>query len=366
MKNTTYTYAKSELSKYVNNVMVGDKLPYFTLRDNRGISISSRDDHLAGKHSLYIFINSASLEQDSNLLSNLISPEIEFDDFNIFIVTSNSKTNENLELERMLRLNQPILLDSSGVFCASSGFLKEGNINSRVILTTPMNQITKIFDWPYNASDVRSQFMQQITADLNRDQTMWFPCHAPVLMIPNVLSQEECNFLIDCFDKEDKLFVNSAEANKLQSNYKIPIYEHNRQDRIDLILKDRALLAKLDQKIAAKINPEISKAFAFNVNRREELHVARYEGKRDGNLMGHRDNTSPQTAYRKFALSLNLNDNYSGGEVFFKEYSKQGYKSAAGTAIIFSSSLLHEVSETTKGTRYTLISHLFNDSSINK
>jgi predicted 2-oxoglutarate/Fe(II)-dependent dioxygenase YbiX len=70
------------------------------------------------------------------------------------------------------------------------------------------------------------------------------------------------------------------------------------------------------------------------------------------------------TAHRRFALSLNLNDDYEGGDVVFKEYNNVGYKGSAGAALIFSSALLHEVRETTRGVRYTLISHFFNDQSL--
>lgn len=108
----------------------------------------------------------------------------------------------------------------------------------------------------------------------------------------------------------------------------------------------------------------VKKAFAFEVTRREDLHIARYVGPRSGNVMGHRDNVSAATAYRRFALSLNLNDDYEGGAVAFKEFSPHGYKAPAGSALVFSSALLHEVQETTQGVRYTLISHFFNEQTL--
>ena len=56
---------------------------------------------------------------------------------------------------------------------------------------------------------------------------------------------------------------------------------------------------------------------------------------------------------------MSLNDDYEGGEITFGEFSPKGYRVPAGTAMVFSSSLLHEVQETTSGVRYNLISHLF-------
>jgi predicted 2-oxoglutarate/Fe(II)-dependent dioxygenase YbiX len=142
------------------------------------------------------------------------------------------------------------------------------------------------------------------------------------------------------------------------------VSDYNRQDRIDHVLKDPALLARLDQRLAERVMPQVQKAFAFQVTRRELLHIARYKGAREGIHIGHRDNTHPSSQYRRFALSISLNDDYEGGGLVFREYSGLGYRGAVGTAFVFASGLLHEIEETTKGVRYNLISHLFNDASL--
>ncbi len=61
---------------------------------------------------------------------------------------------------------------------------------------------------------------------------------------------------------------------------------------------------------------------------------------------------------------MSLNEEFEGGEIVFKEFSPRGYRPPAGTAMVFSSSLLHEVQETTKGIRYNLISHFFNEAAL--
>lgn len=82
--------------------------------------------------------------------------------------------------------------------------------------------------------------------------------------------------------------------------------------------------------------------------------------------MGHRDNTSAAASYRRFALTVPLNDDYEGGEIVFREYSPRGYRPEPGTAVVFSSSLLHEILETAKGVRYALITHFYNEESLAK
>jgi hypothetical protein len=78
-------------------------------------------------------------------------------------------------------------------------------------------------------------------------------------------------------------------------------------------------------------------------------------------LITARDNLSPATAHRRFALTLNLNDGYQGGQLRFPEYGPELYRPAPGAALLFSCSHLHEVLEVTAGRRFVLLSFLFGD-----
>ena len=55
----------------------------------------------------------------------------------------------------------------------------------------------------------------------------------------------------------------------------------------------------------------------------------------------HRDNGAPTTADRAFAVSLNLNDDFEGGELVFPEYAGLKVSPPTGAAAVFSCSLLH-------------------------
>jgi hypothetical protein len=41
-------------------------------------------------------------------------------------------------------------------------------------------------------------------------------------------------------------------------------------------------------------------------------------------------------AHRRFAVSINLNADFDGGEISFPEYSPRSFKAAPGTAVVFS------------------------------
>ena len=65
--------------------------------------------------------------------------------------------------------------------------------------------------------------------------------------------------------------------------------------------------------------------------------------------------------HRKFAVSVNLNDDFDGGEVSFPEYGPRSYKAPPGAAVVFSCSLLHAVSTVTRGRRYAFLPFLYDD-----
>ena len=75
----------------------------------------------------------------------------------------------------------------------------------------------------------------------------------------------------------------------------------------------------------------------------------------------HRDNTTRGTAHRRFALSVNLNDDFEGGELMCPEYGPRSYKPPMGAGVIFSCSLLHGVRPMRRGRRYAFLPYFYDD-----
>ena len=107
--------------------------------------------------------------------------------------------------------------------------------------------------------------------------------------------------------------------------------------------------------------PEIHKVHQFAATRMERYIVSCYESATRGHFRAHRDNTTKGTAHRRFALSVNLNDDFEGGEVGFPEYGPRTFKAPRGGAVVFSCSLLHAVSPVTRGKRYAFLPFLYDD-----
>lgn len=93
----------------------------------------------------------------------------------------------------------------------------------------------------------------------------------------------------------------------------------------------------------------------------ERYIVSCFSAEEGGHFNAHRDNTTAGTAHRRFAVSINLNDDFDGGKVSFPEYGPRGYKAPACGAVVFSCSLLHKFSTVTRGSRYAFLPFLYDD-----
>jgi predicted 2-oxoglutarate/Fe(II)-dependent dioxygenase YbiX/peroxiredoxin len=178
---------------------------------------------------------------------------------------------------------------------------------------------------------------------------------APVLIVPAVLEPELCDSLIRRWETEGheegtvSSVIDGVESHRLYDRMK---------RRRDHQINDQDLLRHLVELVGRRVAPELEKAFGFRGFRFDRFIVTCYAAERGDHFARHRDNMSPSTANRRFALTLNLNDGYEGGELMFPEYGPHRYRPERGGAILFSCSLLHEALPVTRGERYTLLSFL--------
>jgi len=365
---STYEMASAHIEAYVQPLGPGDLATPFELMDETGRRLGLADDHLSGLYLVLLFVNDTSESAAVPLMKAFTDRAGDFRGLGATVVciSSTSDAAYNASLRAASGFAWPIAGDPTGAVFASYGLHKDNDEATRIVLVTPCRQIRAWFDSPDDIDATVKMIMDVLEGSQAAEEARWSAPHAPILLVPRVLSAEECGAVIEFYEKGGPFMVRPPRQGELAGSYKMPVYEHNRQDRVDEIIRDPKMIALLDDRIWGRVTPMIKKAFAFDVTRREDLHIARYAGARGGNVMGHRDNTSAATAYRRFALSMSLNDDYEGGEIVFREYSPRGYRPPAGTAMVFSSALLHEVEETTKGVRYNLISHFFNEESLGR
>ena len=76
--------------------------------------------------------------------------------------------------------------------------------------------------------------------------------------------------------------------------------------------------------------------FGITVDPRIERYlVGCYTAEDGGHFAVHRDNTTRGMAHRRFTISINLRDDFEGGEVSFPEYGPHGFKPPIGGAVSF-------------------------------
>jgi predicted 2-oxoglutarate/Fe(II)-dependent dioxygenase YbiX len=186
---------------------------------------------------------------------------------------------------------------------------------------------------------------------------------APVLIVPNVFTPEDCKRLITVYNMDGNVFVEPGHGVQNQkTDYKMRIPEYGRKDRIDHWVVNPKTQALINDRLQRRLFPEIQKAFHYRVTRHERYRIGSYEGERGGELHGHRDNVQPNVAHRRFACSINLNaEDFSGGELAFPEFGAHRFSPATGEAVVFSSSLLHEPLHVTEGRRLVLLAFLFGE-----
>ena len=170
----------------------------------------------------------------------------------------------------------------------------------------------------------------------------------PVLMLPNVLNPDDCQKLIRLWHD------GGHEEGSVAGRYGNAIAEDKKRS-LDHIVTDPEMQRMLSETLARRIGPELQKTFCYFAPFFFDAHVIlSYGADREEFFKPHRDNLTPGSQDRRFALSLNLNDGYGGGELWFPEYGPDLYKPEPGTACVFSCSLLHEALPVTAGRRWVL------------
>lgn len=185
-----------------------------------------------------------------------------------------------------------------------------------------------------------------------------FELQAPILVLPNVFEPEFCQELIGLYQThggEESGVMREVDGRTVQ------VHDHAHKRRRDYTIENPAIVEKTQTVFNRRVVPQILKAHQFKITRMERYIVSCYAAEDEAHFRAHRDNTTKGTAHRRFAVSVNLNDDFDGGEVSFPEYGPRSFKAPAGGAVVFSCSLLHAVSKITRGQRFAFLPFLYDD-----
>jgi peroxiredoxin/predicted 2-oxoglutarate/Fe(II)-dependent dioxygenase YbiX len=334
----------------------GDPAPWFRAR-----SLSRLDfafDTVAGRYLVLAFFGAASDPVAQAALAQIVNAP-EFDDVHasVFAVTTESK-DEHIVRDRIPGLRW--FLDLDGAISRLYGAGAEGDQHvyrrSWIILDPSLRVIAVV---PFAADSASADKLIALIRDLpppsRHTGADTFP---PVLVLPNVLEPDLCQTLIRGYQAhggEESGFMRDIGGRT------VLVQDHAHKRRRDFIVADPNLIKTLQQRVQRRIVPEIAKAFQFQVTRMERYLVGCYRADEGGHFRPHRDNTTKGTAHRRFAVTINLNDDFMGGELSFPEFGHRSLKPKPGCAVVFSCSILHTASPVTSGLRFAFLPFLYDD-----
>ena len=202
--------------------------------------------------------------------------------------------------------------------------------------------------------------IHKVFASLPHHDPIDVTTQAPVMLIPNILTPDICNALMNVWASKGN---EETGVERSESGERLDAIDHQNKKRRDHTVTDAKLLQLLTSTVGRRVMPELQRAFHYRATRFEGFKIACYDSETGGFFHAHRDNLSPSTAHRRFALTLtlNLNDNYEGGHLTFPEFGPHRYRPPAGGAVVFSCAFLHEVRPITQGRRFTLLSFLYSE-----
>jgi predicted 2-oxoglutarate/Fe(II)-dependent dioxygenase YbiX len=211
--------------------------------------------------------------------------------------------------------------------------------------------------WPLTESQ---RAIAALASTPNPDQHAGAPINAPVLIAPRIFEPNFCRAIIDYYDRHGGQASGVTQANETGKTY--VRLDDTFKRRADCLIDDETLRNEILQRIYWRLAPEIEKAFMWRPTRMERYLVACYDAELGGFFRAHRDNTTPGTAHRRFAVTINLNaEDYDGGDLRFPEFGSRAYRAPTGGAVVFSCALLHEALQVTRGKRYAFLPFLYDE-----
>jgi predicted 2-oxoglutarate/Fe(II)-dependent dioxygenase YbiX/peroxiredoxin len=227
----------------------------------------------------------------------------------------------------------------------------------RTIVLDPMLRAVADIPWDYPQGHAASvlNVLRNLPAV---DDSAGVPLYAPVLIVPRVLDFPVCEALVQLYDKfggKDSGFLFDVDGKTTR------VVDYQVKRRSDLVVAHPELRQAIRRNVVRRLVPAIERFFQFQATRMDRYIVACYDSAVGGHFSRHRDNVNIGAQHRRFAVSINLNKDYEGGDLVLPEFGRRAYRAPHGGAIVFSCGALHQVTPVTKGRRYAFLPFLYGE-----
>ncbi|HEX9722827.1 MAG TPA: hypothetical protein VGC53_00935, partial [Vicinamibacteria bacterium] len=206
--------------------------------------------------------------------------------------------------EPTTELGVRVFIDAEGAVSAVYG-VPEGK--GRVVVLDPSLRVIRTLETGAPMGSALAASVRDAVSELLWVEPRVLLAQAPVLFVPRVLEPEVCERLVavwrTCGNQETGVET-SEQGMRTQA------IRNELKRRRDHTVTDESLMKMLVRVVGRSVLPEVRRAFSYSATRFEGFKIVRYDGATGGFFRAHRDNLSPATAHRRFALTLNLNEGY--------------------------------------------------------
>lgn len=335
---------------------IGDPLPDFTLPDHAGALVHLYDQTIAGAPVAIFVARGLARAAAQQELAKLAELQPKFSELGArILVVSGDSLEDSATLVAKRNLPFSLLCDAAGEILD----ILEPNAKGRepIGLTIVADANLRVVKLIGRGGETKQAIAALLALQKLAEaaETTLIHGQAPVLIIPNVLSAEQCQRLIKMWETGNP-FEGTVRGSS--GRYVDPSFKR----RADVVIEEPGMVAEIQAAMAQRVIPEIRKAFQYQVTQHEALRVGCYDSASGGYFRRHRDDSVLETSHRRFAMTMNLNTGqYQGGFLKFPEYGPYLYQPASGGAVIFSCSLLHEAMPVTHGRRFGMFTFLYGD-----
>jgi predicted 2-oxoglutarate/Fe(II)-dependent dioxygenase YbiX/peroxiredoxin len=227
----------------------------------------------------------------------------------------------------------------------------------RTIVLDPMLRAVANVAWddPAGHGEIVRDFLKSLP---DVDDAAGVPLCAPVLIVPRVFDFALCETLVEFYDKiggKDSGFLRDVDGRTAH------VVDYRIKRRNDLIVAHPQLREAIRSQTVRRLLPAIARFFQFDATRMDRYIVACYDSAVGGHFYRHRDNVNIGAQHRRFAVTINLNKDYDGGDLVFPEFGRRSYRAPHGGAVVFSCGALHQVTPMTRGRRYAFLAFLYGE-----
>jgi predicted 2-oxoglutarate/Fe(II)-dependent dioxygenase YbiX/peroxiredoxin len=333
-------------------MILGDPVPWFSAPLMTG---GSFDLHVsAGRWVVLSFVGAPGNPRAMAEISELVSESAKFDEDHVVIgcvIDGQPHNAESLAAIGGGKLS--VLIDHDGSISRAFG---AGEMPRTVVLD-PM--LRAIADIPWDSPHGHLETVRNVLSSLpSVDASAGVPMFAPALMVPRVFSFELCDFLVQFYEQQggvDSGFQFDIDGKTTTlSNWRL-------KRRKDVPVNAPEVRELIRSQVVRRVLPQIERYFQFQATRMDRYIVACYDAEDGGHFHRHRDNVNAGAQHRRFALSINLNNNFEGCDLMFPEFGRKTYRPSEGGAVVFSCGALHQVTPVTKGRRYAFLAFLYGE-----